>query len=176
MKTAKKEEMRKEYRREDLGVGVRGKYYKEYNTSALFSAEQEKVWEQLRQSCNDPALLDIDRATYINHVRAIMVELVLIAIAKNFDMNIGTDARFFVMSYFNDHDASHIEEIGQTYNQAFGATRGDGVAGIVTSFSDQLVDGRLRQDTMQRLHIELYAVLKSPFDDFKAIKLTTKRK
>jgi hypothetical protein len=31
MKTAKKEEMRKEYRREDLGSGVRGKYYKEYN-------------------------------------------------------------------------------------------------------------------------------------------------
>ena len=30
MKTAKKEEMRKEYRREDLGVGVRGKYYNEY--------------------------------------------------------------------------------------------------------------------------------------------------
>jgi hypothetical protein len=31
MKTAKKEELRKEYQREDLGVGVRGKYYKEYN-------------------------------------------------------------------------------------------------------------------------------------------------
>jgi hypothetical protein len=30
MKTAKKEDMRKEYRREDLGVGVRGKYYKEF--------------------------------------------------------------------------------------------------------------------------------------------------
>jgi hypothetical protein len=30
MKTARKEEMRKEYRREDLGVGVRGKYYNEY--------------------------------------------------------------------------------------------------------------------------------------------------
>jgi len=30
MKTAKKEEMRKEYRREDLGIGVRGKYYEEY--------------------------------------------------------------------------------------------------------------------------------------------------
>jgi hypothetical protein len=30
MKTAKKEEMRKEYRREDLGTGVRGKYYEEY--------------------------------------------------------------------------------------------------------------------------------------------------
>ncbi len=30
MKTVKKEEMRKEYRREDLGVGVRGKYFNEY--------------------------------------------------------------------------------------------------------------------------------------------------
>lgn len=30
MKTAKKEDMRKEYRREDLGIGVRGKYYDEY--------------------------------------------------------------------------------------------------------------------------------------------------
>jgi len=30
MKTAKKEIMRKEYRREDLGAGVRGKYYKQY--------------------------------------------------------------------------------------------------------------------------------------------------
>jgi hypothetical protein len=30
MKTAKKEDMRKEYRREDLGAGVRGKYYNEY--------------------------------------------------------------------------------------------------------------------------------------------------
>jgi len=30
MKTAKKEDMRKEYRREDLGVGVRGKYYNQF--------------------------------------------------------------------------------------------------------------------------------------------------
>lgn len=30
MKTARKEKTRKEYRREDLGTGVRGKYYNEY--------------------------------------------------------------------------------------------------------------------------------------------------
>ena len=90
-------------------------------------------------------------------------------------MDIGSDARFFVMSYFKDHGASHIEEIGRTYNQVFGATPGDGVAGIVTSFSDQLADGRFRQDTMQWLHVEFYAVLKSLFDDFKSIKMTTKR-
>ena len=30
MKTVKHEEMRKEYRREDLGKGIRGKYFEEY--------------------------------------------------------------------------------------------------------------------------------------------------
>lgn len=30
MKTARKEEIRKEYRRENLGKGVRGKYFDEY--------------------------------------------------------------------------------------------------------------------------------------------------
>ncbi|HJX30796.1 MAG TPA: hypothetical protein VJ624_02980 [Thermodesulfobacteriota bacterium] len=30
MKTAKKEEMRREYKREQLGKGVRGKYFEEY--------------------------------------------------------------------------------------------------------------------------------------------------
>lgn len=30
MKTAKHEDMRKEYRREDLGKGIRGKYFQEY--------------------------------------------------------------------------------------------------------------------------------------------------
>ena len=30
MKTVRKGDMRKEYRREDLGAGVRGKYYGEY--------------------------------------------------------------------------------------------------------------------------------------------------
>jgi len=143
--------------------------------NALFSAEREKVWEQLRQACNDPALSEIDRTSYINHIRAIMVGLVLIAIAKNFNMDIGSDAHFFTMTYFKDHDASHIEEIGRTYNRVFGATMGDGVAAMVASFSDQLTDGRLREDTMQRLNAEFYAVLKSLFDDFKSIKLTTKR-
>jgi hypothetical protein len=30
MKTGKRDEMRKEYKREDLGKGIRGRYYKEY--------------------------------------------------------------------------------------------------------------------------------------------------
>ncbi|MGD0886142.1 MAG: hypothetical protein ABSA46_14955 [Thermodesulfovibrionales bacterium] len=144
--------------------------------NALFSPEREKVWEQLRQTCNDPALSGSDKAVFFNHIRAIMIELVLIAIVKNSNMDIGVDARFFVMNYLKDHAASHIEEIGGTYNQVFGATPGDGVARMVTSFSEQLADGRLRQDTVQRLYVEFYAVLESLFDDFKSLKLTTKRR
>lgn len=143
--------------------------------NALFSPEREKVWEQLRQTSNDPALSAIDRTVYINHIRAIMVELVLIAITKNCSMDIGSDARVFTWAYFKDHGATQIEEIGRIYNQAFGATAGDGVAGIVGSFSDELTGGKLQQDTMQCLHAEFYAVLRSLFEEFKSIKLTTKR-
>jgi len=141
--------------------------------NALFSAERENVWEKLRPECNDPALSAIDRMTYINHIRAIMVELVFIAIAKKFNMDIGVDARFFATTYFKDRGASQIEDIGKTYNQAFGY---DGIAGMIASFSDQLTDGKIRQDALQRLHAEFYAVLQSLFDDFKTIKLTMKRR
>lgn len=148
--------------------------YCEASLNALFSSDREKVWEQLRKSCDDPALSAVDGTVYINHIRAIMIELVLIAITKNCSLDIGSDARVHTMTYFKDHSATNIEEIGRSYNQAFGTIRGDdGVACIVRSFSDQLTDGKLRQDTMQRLYMEFYAVLKPLFDEFKTIKLTT---
>jgi hypothetical protein len=46
--------------------------------------------------------------------------------------------------------------------------------GMIDSFSNQLTGGNLRQDTIQRLYGEFYAVLNSLFNDFKDIKLTTK--
>ncbi len=84
--------------------------------NALFSPEREKVWERLRQACNDPVLSAIDRMVYMNHIRAIMVELVLIAITKNCNMNIGSDARFFTITYLKDHCTTQIEEIARAYN------------------------------------------------------------
>jgi hypothetical protein len=47
MKTVKYEEMRKEYKREDLGKGVRGKYYVEYKKGSnliLLSPDVAKVF------------------------------------------------------------------------------------------------------------------------------------
>jgi hypothetical protein len=47
MRTAKKLDMRKEYRREDLGTGVRGKYYDDYKKGTnlvLLSPDVAKVF------------------------------------------------------------------------------------------------------------------------------------
>ena len=47
MKTAKHEEMRKEYKREDLGKGIRGKYFEEYKKGSnlvLLSPDVAKVF------------------------------------------------------------------------------------------------------------------------------------
>ena len=47
MKTIKHEEMRKEYKREDLGKGIRGKYFEEYKKGtnlALLSPDVAAVF------------------------------------------------------------------------------------------------------------------------------------
>ncbi len=47
MKTAKHEEMRKEYKREDLGKGIRGTYFEEYKKGSnlvLLSPDVAKVF------------------------------------------------------------------------------------------------------------------------------------
>ncbi|MBU2446367.1 MAG: hypothetical protein KJ666_12470 [Bacteroidetes bacterium] len=47
MKPVKHEEMRKEYRREDLGKGIRGKYFEEYKKGTnlvLLSPDMAKAF------------------------------------------------------------------------------------------------------------------------------------
>ncbi len=47
MKTAKREDIRKEYKREDLGKGIRGKYFQEYKKGTnlvLLSPDVAKVF------------------------------------------------------------------------------------------------------------------------------------
>lgn len=47
MKTAKHEEMRKEYKKEDLGKGIKGKYFQEYKKGTnlvLLSPDVAKVF------------------------------------------------------------------------------------------------------------------------------------
>ena len=55
MKRAEKEEMRKEYKREDLGPGVRGKYYQAYQegTNLVLLSPEVAAAFPTEQAVND---------------------------------------------------------------------------------------------------------------------------
>ena len=146
------------------------------NLDALFSPEREATYERLREACADPALTAADRKLYFDHVRAVVIQLLHVAIIKNSHLDISSDGHMFVMMYLGERGLSHIDTlVGTTYNRAFGGHPQDGVTGIVEAFSRDVTDARMRPETAQRLHGEFYAILRGLFDDFKSIKLTTKR-
>ena len=159
------------------GLSLKG--YCTRNFTALFSTEREATWEALRRACNDSALSAVAAQLYYDHLRAIFIQLMLIAVAKSCSMDASSDAHVFVMMYLKQHSQSEIDEISRGYNQAFGssslAPNRDGVAEMVAHFSAVLTAGKLRQATTERLYIEFYAVLNIFFDDFKSIKLLPSR-
>jgi len=74
MKTAKKGEMRKEYRREDLGAGIRGKYYNEFKKGTnlvLLSPDVAAVFPD-ENSVNDAlrSLMKVAKQTLVPTRRA----------------------------------------------------------------------------------------------------------
>ena len=147
---------------------------------ALFSPERELVYERLREACADPALSAADQKLYFDHIRAVNIQLVNIALIRKCGLDISSEARLFIADYLRDRGLSHIgslnpDSLTRIYNRAFGASFQDGVAGIATAFSEQVTDSRMSQETMQRFYVEFYGLLDSLFDDFKSIKLTSKR-
>jgi len=143
------------------------------NFTPLFSREREATWEALRRACNDIALSAVDAQLCYDHLRAVFIQLMLIAIIKNCSMDVPSDAHAFVMMYLKEHNLSEIDEISHAYIQAFGrsglAPNRDGVAEMVAHFTDVLTSGRLRQATIERLYVEFYGILKTFFDDFRSI-------
>lgn len=147
---------------------------------ALFSPEREAVYERLRQDCADPSLSAADQKLYFDHIRAVVIELMNIAIIKKCGVDISSDAHMFIARYLGDRGLSHIsalspDSLTSIYNRAFGASFQDGVAGIVTAFAQQVTDSQMRRETMQRFYAEFCAILKSLFDDFNSIKLTSRQ-
>jgi hypothetical protein len=123
----------------------------------------------------------VDQQLYCDHIRAVVIQLLYIAITKNSSIEVSGDAHFFVAKYLKDHGFSHLDAFGgdslsAIYNRAFGASYQDGVAGIATAFSQQLTNSQMRPETMQRFYAEFYGILQALFNDFKSLKLTTKRR
>src|SRR5450755_589281 len=137
--------------------------YCEGNLKALLSPERDAAYESLRKQCDDPSLTAVDQKLYFDHLRAVVIQLLQIAITKNNSMEVSGDAHFFVAKYLKDRDLSHLDAFGgdslsAIYNKAFGASYQDGVAGIARVFSEQLTNSQMRPDTMQRFHLEFYGI------------------
>jgi hypothetical protein len=75
------------------------------------------------------------------------------------------------MMYLKHHDLPELDEIAKGYNRAFGSSFTDGVREMVLHFSDDLTEGRLKPETIQRVYVEFCAMLKVFFDDFRNSKL-----
>jgi hypothetical protein len=146
----------------------------------LFSPEIELVYERLRDACADPALSAADQKLYLDHIRAVIIELMNIAITKHCGWPIDTDARVFIADYLNKRGLSHIDSLStdsltSVYNQAFGTPGQDGVASIVAAFAEQVTDCQMRPETAQRFYVEFSNTLKGFFEKLKTVKLVATR-
>lgn len=141
------------------------------NLTPLFSKERETAWEGLRCDCNDSKLSAVDAQLYYNHLRAVFIQLMLIAIAKNCSMDASSDAHVFVMMYLKERNLSVIDEISKDYNRAFAIPGTDGVRQMVRHFAGSLTAGKMQPETIEQLYAEFYGILRIFFDDFRAFKL-----
>jgi hypothetical protein len=139
----------------------------------LFSKDREAEWEATRRSCDDPFLNAVDQTLYFANIRAIIIELMLIAVTKNFSIDLSADARVFVMQYFNRHNLHEIDLLCGDYNRAFGTPGGDGVEQMVLLFSDKLTESRMKEATIKRFLGEFYGILRGLFNEYKSIKLVS---
>src|SRR5258708_6437612 len=73
--------------------------FREYCASsmrAVFEHSDQATGEAFRQICNDTVLSAADLQLFLNHLRALFIEMMLIAIAKNCATDVSLEAHAFV--------------------------------------------------------------------------------
>jgi hypothetical protein len=141
----------------------------------LFSQERETAWDELRVKCNDADLNQADRNLYYDHLRAVMLELMAIAITKNCGMKASMDARIFIDNYIKQRGWTQVGSLATEYNAAFGSSYTDGVRQIVQLFSRKLTQSKMGEFTKQQFYEEFYTILNVLFEEFKTVKLVETR-
>lgn len=157
--------------------------YQAYCTSSLKATIEntdEVTLKGFQQACGDSALNTADRNVYQNHFRALFIEMLLIAIAKSYKMEMNLTAQMFVDQKLKELNLGEVSNICHTYGQVFAspsaadvASGTDGIMNMASHFNDVVCGGWLKRETVNRLHAELHAILQSHFADFKRIKLTS---
>src|SRR6266849_3005462 len=84
--------------------------------AAVFSPDFQTRWEAIRRNCNDEHLARVPENDYLDNIRAIIIELFLIAIGRTCKFEVSSDARVFVMYYLQEHDLSRIHALAQEYS------------------------------------------------------------
>ena len=147
-----------------------GEYYS-WTLAPLFPKDREAAWEKTRLLCNDNRLNEVDRDRYFAHLRAIIIELMLIAVTKNYGMgDVSSDAHVFVMTYLKGQGLEDIDSLKSEYGRAF-ATSSNGILQMVHLFSAKLTGSTMKHETLERFHSEFYTILRALFDEFKSIRL-----
>jgi len=150
--------------------------YCDATMKTVFGKDQEATWETFRASCNDDDLTSADAKQYYNHLRTAFIQLMLIAIAKNCRWDVSSEAHVFVMIWLKEAGYSEIQAMGSQYSQAFASSRNDGVLAMAEHFADNVSGSQLRQETIERLNVEFYGMLKVFYEDFKSVKLTSTKR
>ncbi|MGA3055226.1 MAG: hypothetical protein ABSD63_13530 [Candidatus Korobacteraceae bacterium] len=139
----------------------------------LFSQEREATWNDLRIRCNDAQLNQADNDAYYSNLRAAMITLMSIAIAKNCSVDSMVHAGGFVADYLDKRGLTQIDSLCSEYSRAFGGSSTDGVQQMVLLFAEKLTQSNMGEPTKQQFYAEFYAMLRALFEEFKSVKLVT---
>ena len=144
------------------------------NLATLFAKERETTWDEVLVRFSEVRFAEADKKLYHNNLRAIMTELMLIAITKTYiwkKPRVSSDARDFVMKYFDEYGLKEINSLCGEYNQAFGSSSIDGVAMMVRLFSSKFAHCNPGEQLLKQLHLEFYGMLNVFYDDLRSIRL-----
>jgi hypothetical protein len=137
----------------------------------LFSPEREATWDGLRTRCNDAVLNQADRILYYDNVKAIMLRVLGIAIAKNCNLDSGVAATVFISNYLKTRGLTKIYSLSGEYSAAFGASTSDGLMLVIELFADKVTQSKMEESSKREFFMEFSGVWKKLFEEFKSIKL-----
>lgn len=125
----------------------------------MFSGNNERGWDALKDSFHDPALDAVEPVVFYTHMQAMTIEIVSIVIAKECSAEVSTSSILFVSEFLKSRNRPDVDSLVTRYSSAFGTSFTDGVRPMVDFFSIEVSGSRLAPSTFEALHRTLYALL-----------------
>lgn len=141
------------------------------NLTALFSIERDESLKKTREICNDAEFSASPFGVYVAEVRAVVIQLMNVAIVKNAGFDVSADGHVAVLTFLARTGNNKLEEAVTAYNRAFAEHGTDGIAGINAEFFKRVCDDRARFDTKHEHYAQFCTIYRGFTDDFKSVKL-----